>query len=205
MELFINDSTIDPTGQTFNTLQNLYGHVIGNHIPQGEVITGILIDEDAVNIGDKDRAIGEAKIIKLTTANLYLLADSGLDNLTDHMKKLTPMLEQAGSNFRTRGEEEANKFYLECLNSIKLFSDLIDGVSQMLSLNYEDIPLSDGNLRDKIIKIQKILEGMETAQTKKDWIDLADILEYELVPEFKSWIEFLPQVREGIKKRGGLS
>lgn len=110
------------------------------------------------------------------------------------------MLNKAGTNFRTKGEEEANKYFVSCINALTLFSDLINGVGRMLSLDYSQVMLGEGSVAKKIKKVQAIFESILDAQKRKDWILLADILEHELVPEFKNWIEVLPEIKDKISK-----
>ena len=43
--------------------------------------------------------------------------------------------------------------------------------------------------------MQEILK----AQHGKDWIAVADLLEYKLIPLLKQWNEFIPQTIEEIK------
>ena len=63
--------------------------------------------------------------LEVELANLKDLVATNLANALDYLKKLIPGFEQAADLFRAGNEQESNKYYLQILDGIDWFSQVV--------------------------------------------------------------------------------
>jgi hypothetical protein len=125
--------------------------------------------------------------------------EDSLGNLNDHLNGIIPALQNTAECFRVKGAEEANKNYLLCVEAIQLFDELIDGIGRLLNLDFSRLSINGETIQSRKERLLKLTSDMHTAQIGEDWIMLADLLEYELTPLIKEWINIIPSFKAEIK------
>ena len=132
--------------------------------------------------------------LEVELANLKDLVATNLANALDYLKKLIPGFEQAADLFRTGNEQEANKYYLQILDGIDWFSQV---VSVIMSPDEGETELPDTDVESLEVRQKKLTDLMSQmleANQNQDWVLLADILEYEMVPFYKDWEKILSKL-----------
>ena len=132
--------------------------------------------------------------LEVELANLKDLVATNLANALNYLKKLIPGFEQAADLFRAGSEQEANKYYLQILDGIDWFSQV---VSVIMSPDEGETELPDTD--DEILEVRQkkltdLMSQMLEANQNQDWVLLADILEYEMVPFYKDWEKILSKL-----------
>jgi hypothetical protein len=132
--------------------------------------------------------------LEVELANLKDLVATNIANALDYLKKLIPGFEQAADLFRTGNEQEANKYYLQILDGIDWFSQVVSVIMQP-DENETGLPdADDENLQVRQKKLTDLMSQMLEANENQDWVLLADILEYEMVPFYKDWGNILSKL-----------
>jgi hypothetical protein len=132
--------------------------------------------------------------LEVELANLKDLVATNIANALNYLKKLIPGFEQAADLFRTGNEQEANKYYLQILDGIDWFSQVVSVIMQPEDGEAE-LPDADGeSLQVRQKKLTDLMSQMLEANQNKDWVLLADILEYEMVPFYKDWENILSKL-----------
>ena len=132
--------------------------------------------------------------LEVELANLKDLVATNIANALDYLKKLIPGFEQAADLFRTGNEQEANKYYLQILDGIDWFSQVVSVIMQP-DEDEAELPDADGeNLQVRQKKLTDLMSQMLEANQNQDWVLLADILEYEMVPFYKDWENILSKL-----------
>jgi hypothetical protein len=134
----------------------------------------------------------EIDSLEVELANLKDLVATNIANALDYLKKLIPGFEQAADLFRTGNEQEANKYYLQILDGIDWFSQVVNVIMQPDDGETE-MP-DDENLLVRQKKLTDLMSQMLKANENQDWVLLADILEYEMVPFYKDWENILSKL-----------
>ncbi|MEK6589871.1 MAG: hypothetical protein AABZ11_04255 [Nitrospinota bacterium] len=127
------------------------------------------------------------------------ITEGSLDNLREHLQKLIPALQITADSFRAKGEEEANKNYLICIEALQLFDELIDGIKRLFNIDFSKMLINGETIQSRKEKLLKLTSNMHSAQVNQDWITLADLLEYELTPLIEDWIHIIPSLQHEIK------
>ena len=132
--------------------------------------------------------------LEVELANLKDLVATNLANALDYLKKLIPGFEQAADLFRAGSEQEANKYYLQILDGIDWFSQVVSVIMSPDEGETELPDTDDESLEVRQKKLTDLMSQMLEANQNQDWVLLADILEYEMVPFYKDWEKILSKL-----------
>ena len=132
--------------------------------------------------------------LEVELANLKDLVATNLANALDYLKKLIPGFEQAADLFRAGNEQEANKYYLQILDGIDWFSQVVSVIMSPDEGETELPDTDDESLEVRQKKLTDLMSQMLEANQNQDWVLLADILEYEMVPFYKDWEKILSKL-----------
>lgn len=163
----------------------------------GSYIRRIWLDDQEFPSDDREalqKKPSDINSLEVELANLKDLVATNLANALDYLKKLIPGFEQAADLFRAGNEQEANKYYLQILDGIEWFSQV---VSVIMSPDEGETELPDTDnesLEVRQKKLTDLMSQMLEANENQDWVLLADILEYEMVPFYKGWEKILSKL-----------
>jgi hypothetical protein len=132
--------------------------------------------------------------LEVELANLKDLVATNLANALDYLKKLIPGFEQAADLFRAGNEQESNKYYLQILDGIDWFSQVVSVIMSPDEGETELPDTDDESLELRQKKLTDLMSQMLVANQNQDWVLLADILEYEMVPFYKDWEKILSKL-----------
>lgn len=129
------------------------------------------------------------ELLEIELAHLKDLVANNLGNAKDYLEKLIPGFQKAADLFRMGNEQEAHKYYLQILDGIDWFSQVVQTI--VVSLKNE----FDGqNYKDQQAKLTNLMNQMLEANQNQDWVLLADLLEYEFIPFYEGWQEVLSRI-----------
>ena len=164
----------------------------------GSYIRRIWLDDQEFPSDDREalqKKPSDIDSLEVELANLKDLVATNLANALDYLKKLIPGCEQAADLFRAGNEQEANKYYLQILDGIEWFSQV---VSVIMSPDEGETELPDTDAESLEVRQKKLTDLMSQmleANENQDWVLLADILEYEMVPFYKDWEKILSKLK----------
>ena len=163
----------------------------------GSYIRRMWLDDKEFPSDDREalqKSPSDIDSLEVELANLKDLVATNIANALDYLKKLIPGFEQAADLFRTGNEQEANKYYLQILDGIDWFSQVVSVIMKPDDGKTE-LPDADGeSLQVRQEKLTDLMSQMLEANQNQDWVLLADILEYEMVPFYKDWENILSKL-----------
>jgi len=149
----------------------------------------------------------EIESLELKTGLPTEMAHQGLADARDYLQKLNPGIEKTAELFRLGEESKANEYYARCVDGINWFIHVLEGVRQVMGLNFQDLSFKGEPVQSHVGKLQQTIRQMWSAQVEEDWVMLSDLLEYELLPIMEAWKGILPLIeraarnsRKGVKK-----
>ena len=160
----------------------------------GSYIRRIWLDQQEFPADDREtlqKKPTDINLLEVELANLKDLVATNLSNALDYLEKLIPGFDQAADLFRMGNEQEANKFYIQILDGMDWFSEVINIV--MDSEFKRSAP--EDTLRLRQAKLTDLMSQMLEANKNQDWVLLADILEYEMIPFYKEWKTILTKLK----------
>jgi hypothetical protein len=182
----------DFEGETVSTILD----AIAQKTP-GSYIRRIWLDDQEFPSDDREalqKKPTDIGSLKVELANLKDLLATNLVNALDYLKKLIPGFEKAADLFRTGNEQEANKYYLQILDGIDWFSQVVSIIMNPDEGEMELPDADDENLQARQKKLTDLMSQMLEANQNQDWVLLADILEYEMLPFYKVWENILSKL-----------
>jgi len=163
----------------------------------GSYIRRIWLDDQEFPSDDREalqKKPSDIDSLEVELANLKDLVATNLANALDYLKKLIPGCEQAADLFRAGNEQEANKYYLQILDGIEWFSQVVSVIMSPDEGETELPDTDDESLEVRQKKLTDLMSQMLEANQNQDWVLLADILEYEMVPFYKDWEKILSKL-----------
>ena len=192
MKLTINGVEQAESELKGETLEAILDMMVKN--APGSYIRRIWLDQQEFPADDREtlqKKPTDINSLEVELANLKDLVATNLSNALDYLEKLIPGFDQAADLFRMGNEQEANKFYIQILDGMDWFSEVINIV--MDSEFKRSAP--EDTLRLRQAKLTDLMSQMLEANKNQDWVLLADILEYEMIPFYKEWQTILTKMK----------
>ena len=192
MKLTINGVEQKESEFIGETLEAILDMMVKN--TPGSYIRRIWLDQQEFPSDDRETLQKKpAKInsLEVELADLKDLVATNLSNALDYLEKLIPGFDQAADLFRTGNEQEANKYYIQILDGMDWFSEVVNVVMSSEGEGQEP----ENSLRIRQAKLTDLMSQMLEANKNQDWVLLADILEYEMTPFYKEWQTILSRLK----------
>ncbi len=175
------------------------GDILDSIVKQtpGSYIRRIWLDEKESSADDPNalqKIPSDIQSLEVELANLKDLVATNLANALDYLQKLIPGFENAADLFRTGNEQEANKYYLQILDGIEWFSQVVNIIMKPDEGEVVLPGAENENLQARQEKLTDLMSQMLEANQNQDWVLLADVLEYEMVPFYKDWEKILSKL-----------
>jgi len=156
-------------------------------------IRRVWLDGQEASSNTQDTLKTSTASVELLELELALLQDLVVNNLTnakEYLEKLIPGFQKAADLFRMGNEQEANQYYLQILDGVDWFSQVI-----LTIVNAQENIFEAQSLEERQKKLTALMGQMLEANQNQDWVLLADLLEYEMIPFYKAWQEVLSEVK----------
>ncbi len=132
--------------------------------------------------------------IEVDFAPIEALIARNIENAGEYLDRLLPGFEKAANLFRMGSEQEANQFFLEIIDGIEWFSEVVDSIIEATGQDPSLMILGKESLQDRKERLLGFTTQMVEANQNRDWVLLADLLEYELTPFYAEWQSLLPKL-----------
>ncbi len=200
MIISIDGQPIDAASIEGNNLEEILIVLQERHISADRLVGDVLLNGESYS---EDLPHAAVEILRTDIETLELVTRSPEDiavhflkngaHLIDSMAVSLPKITEM---FRMGDEAEANEHFLRFLESLHLLVNMLSQVGNVISIRF-DLPVGEhDSLNQNLNKLADILTNLLDIQEKKDWIFLADLLEYELTPQLDELRELLPHLRE---------
>ena len=192
MKLTINGVEQKESEFKGETLEAILDTMVKN--TPGSYIRRIWLDQQEFPSDDREtlqKKPVDINSLEVELADLKDLVATNLSNALDYLEKLIPGFDQAADLFRTGNEQEANKYYIQILDGMDWFSEVVNVVMSSEGEGQEP----ENSLRIRQDKLTDLMSQMLEANKNQDWVLLADILEYEMTPFYKEWQTILSKLK----------
>ena len=192
MKLTINGVEQKESEFKGETLEAILDTMVKN--TPGSYIRRIWLDQQEFPSDDREtlqKKPVDINSLEVELADLKDLVATNLSNALDYLEKLIPGFDQAADLFRTGNEQEANKYYIQILDGMDWFSEVVNVVMSSEGEGQEP----ENSLQVRQAKLTDLMSQMLEANKNQDWVLLADILEYEMIPFYKEWQTILSKLK----------
>jgi hypothetical protein len=196
MKVLVNgkEETISFMGET---LGDLLSHIEKVGVAQGNVVRSIKIDgqESSPDSSEAQRTqISEIATLEVEISTLSDMINKNIENADAYLIRLIPGIEKSVELFRMGNEQEANKFFVKIVDGIDWFSQVLDIILTAKEIS-PDTVFEGKSIQDRRTSLVDLTQQMVDANKNQDWVLLADLLEYEILPYYQEWSNLLPGFR----------
>lgn len=194
MEIFLDNKELTLSNHPDN-LEGIMQEVMTNFLNDERIVWTLKLNgqnysestpHDALKIG-----IDDINSLEIGTKEKKEIVLNFLTNGDELIRILNESAIKISGLFRLSDIQEANKHYMLFLESYQYFFQMIqEGINSLLP-EFQEIIIEGCAISLKVDALKKLFNDMISSQEKEDWIMLADLLEYELVPLLKEWNKFL--------------
>ena len=190
MKISINGAEAEESSFQGETLKEVLDAILKGR--QDSYIRRIWLEGQEVSSNAQDTlmtSISSIELLELELAYLEDLLANNLGNAKEYLEKLIPGFQQAADLFRMGNEQEAHKFYLQILDGVDWFSQVVVNIVKSWGKEIEG-----QSLEDRQETLTGLMAQMLEANQNQDWVLLADLLEYEMIPYYEGWRETLSRI-----------
>lgn len=204
MIIRLNDEDIQWNAQGQNTLGELIEEFVAKRFFKDEFINTLVVNgtvvPDAEMAPVRMKPLSDISTLQMTTETFRNVSVRALDSMSEYLDGLAGMVEQSADKFRVEDEVEANKYFISCVEGLQTFVGIIDKVKTLNALDFGKMSHEGNSIGEKEAALLRVLNSLFEIQMKKDWVSLADILEYELSPLVIEWKAILQTVADILRK-----
>jgi hypothetical protein len=196
-KISLNGEDINLDIGDINSLSSIIDRVAKEKLDGGELINNVLVNGTEIDEKSKDLSLAEIELVEMTTIkNPVMEVVSLLNKMLEYLINLGEGLTVVSDGFRIGSPEEASKMLFSAIEGIESFSELIDTVELLTRSDTNSVDLSNKSVEIESHKneLSRILKEIQSAQENKDWVNLADKLEYELKPALELWGRLIPEI-----------
>ena len=139
-----------------------------------------------LNIATVDTAAGGGCVAAENISQAGMVADV-LQDCCCYLDDLGRFLSATSSQFRIGDGVAANGSLAELVSGLGLLLQTIDAVSASLGPDFATSLPGNESLERLMSGLNAVLNEIVHAQERKDWVLIADLLEYELAPHLENW------------------
>ena len=196
MKLLINgkEETASCTGET---LGDFLVHIEKEGVVQGNVVRSIKLNGQESPLDSsvvRKTPLSEIKTLEVEVSTLSDIVDQNIENADTYLTRLIPGIEKSVELFRTGNEQEANQFFINIIDGIDWLSQVLDMILTAKAIS-PDTVFDGKSIQDRRASLVDFTQQMVDANRNKDWVLLADLLEYEILPYYQEWSNLLPHFR----------
>jgi len=196
MKLLVNgkEETVSHMGET---LGDLLLHIEKEGVPQGNVVRSIKIDgqESSPDSAEAQKTpLSEIGTLEVEISTLSDIINKNIENADAYLIRLIPGIEKSVELFRMGNEQEANKFFINIIDGIDWLSQVLDMILTAKAIS-PDTVFDGKSIQDRRASLMDLTQQMVDANKNQDWVLLADLLEYEILPYYQEWSNLLPHFR----------
>ena len=199
MEILLDQQSTAIEESSVNNLEEILVKVMSDLIKPGQVITTVKLNgevyseenpHDAVRI-----SLSDIETLEIDTMATDEIAWRFLDSGVEQVDMIIQGAQKISELFRIADESEANEEYANFLESLRLFLQMVAEVKAILNLDLASA-FKGRTVEDRVEKLSEMMDQMLHVQEEEDWIMLADLLEYELIPLLEEWKSILPLLKQ---------
>lgn len=206
MEIKVNGNKIDYKPVFPLTWGNFLQKIIqeGNYIPKEHGVIRIKLDGvDSLNVmtEETDKMVPEdIKLVEIFTRDSVTITKEGLEKVVTLIESMKVEVTSAAELYREGNLRDASSKIARVMEAFKPMVNFVQSVGISFSMNFDQIMFNQTtNLREKIEAFMETLADLVSAQQKKDYEEVANHLEYQLIDDLSDWTTVANILRQEVE------
>jgi hypothetical protein len=199
MLVTINEQNLPVDFSHLQSLEDIIAEIHTRFIPSGQQLFQVRVNGEffSERYPRESRYISIEEIAELEVRTVsdaemarFILQDSARQGGT-----LLQAIEQSALLFRVGSEEEANHYFAQVLEALRWLLQTGGSACQVLQVDLAGIAAGQhGPISRFFGDLQDLLDEMLEISEAEDYIMLADLMEYELLPMVRKWQSILQEI-----------
>jgi hypothetical protein len=194
--LTVDGQNISATEINGTNLEEILLNLMEHPSTSGRVINRILLNGEPYSEDVPHAALEVPRgTIGSLTLDTLTMEDIGLNFLMTgpaYIETLLEALVKIVEAFRLGDEQEANEYFLNFLEALHLLMTLLEQTRYVLGIWQGSDDENSSTLNNYLNSLAELLTNVLQLQEQKDWIYLADVLEYEFQDSLRKLAAILP-------------
>jgi hypothetical protein len=196
MQVTLNDQTLPVDLSHLRNLEEVLLELNEKFIPDGQQLFQVEVNGEffTERYPRESRyvTLGEVARLDLKTVSDTDMARAILSDAASQALTLVQALEKSAALFRLAAEDEANHYFAQVLEALRWLLQTGEGACQVLKVDLGQVTSPQiGDVSDFLKRFQDLLDEMLQVYEEEDYILLADLMEYELLPMVQEWQKIL--------------
>ena len=196
MQVTINDQSLPVDLSHLRTLEEVLLELNEKFIPTGQQLFQVEVNgqffTERYPRESRYVTLGEVARLDLKTVSDEELARVILEDAANQVETLAQALTKSAALFRLAAEDEANHYFAQVLDALRWLVQTGEGACRVLEVDLgKESPPQVGDVADFLKLFQDLLDEMLQVYEEEDYILLADLMEYELLPMVQEWQKIL--------------
>lgn len=192
--------TVDGAPRTLANGPKTWGNLVASVEDAGDrVVTAVRFDgvdqpscRDAASAG---AGLEAWRTIDIDTATRADLIDRSVDSALDGLPAIEQAVQRAAGLFRDGRLAAANTELAAIMHAIRTLVALADAVACARRVHAPDDAATPASATETIDLTGAALRHLTDAQTARDWVAVADVLAFDLVPVLACWTTLFEALR----------
>ncbi len=204
--ILVNDTArgLDEAQKTWGELLEVLEQDLGR---QGHLVTAARFDGvDEPSFRDADctsREIAAFQTIEVDSSTPIALIVSCLADATTAIERVCESAIALADLFRGHDIPSANRGLVELADNVRALVKLVDALRSPLGLDVDRLLWDGRPVPEHITELSELVQSLITAQESRDWLTVADIIEFDLEPALRRWHSILLAVQSAATRATG--
>lgn len=204
MEILINDAKSPIKTEDHQTLGEVFDQLNAYFTRREESVLAVLIDGNLMNPEQQKiisgESVGTYEKMELQVVETRLLPVYTLEEFKPLLTEVVPASEKIAIALQSGNTSEALKDVDSLLQVWAILFQSLTDSSKLLKFKLADIKTGDSNVEALTQTLTSHLQEIKEGLTNRDYVTVADILEYEIAPAAEKWLSVLDDLIEHIHK-----
>ncbi|MGE5342143.1 MAG: hypothetical protein ACM3SY_11770 [Candidatus Omnitrophota bacterium] len=194
MNIYINETKIDYKPLFPLSWGSFFQKLLQNsqYIPSNHGIVKIQVDGlDSLNVmmDHSDQLVPEyTREIRIATKDSVSITRDGLGRVIALIESIKSEIAMAADLYREGNIKEASSKVTRIMEAFKPMINFINSVGISFAMNFDHLMFNaTTSVKEKIESFLKTFQDLLAAQEKRDFVELADYLEYQLIDDMADW------------------
>jgi hypothetical protein len=191
--LFVNEQEIPPPPE-LSSLDQIVRHVEQGHLPPDSIIRQITIDGLPLVSDDLQQDPGELlegidkkDRIDIVTGTIRDVAADSIREAHSYLDRLTLLTPDLATSFLATPGPEAFESLRQLYEGFYWLNLLLDRLESTFKITLDGVTVEGVPARAHHRKFVEVLKQLVDSQERQDFILIADLLEYEILPQVPVW------------------
>ena len=199
MHVTINKENLTADFSHLGNLEEVLAEIHERFIPPGEQLFQVHVNGEffSEQYPRESRYLDLKEIseLEVTTVTDAEMALSILKDAARQARLLAQALEKTATLFRVAPEDEANHYFAQVLEALRWLLQTGEHACQVLKVDWEEIQAGGQEGVSRYLQeLQGLLTEMQETAEEEDYVMLADLMEYDLLPLVRKWQEILVKI-----------